>query len=65
MTSGFADLDSTARDIEVGGVSIRVADLADVNRSRPAVNRPKDQRVLPVQGQVARWAGHRGSGYQY
>ena len=41
------------------GVSIRVADLANVIRSRQAVNRPMDQRVLPTLREIP--ACRRGS----
>ncbi|MFT4229082.1 MAG: hypothetical protein QM602_02205 [Microbacterium sp.] len=47
-TAGFPDLDATALDMNIEGVSIRVASLADIIRSKQAANRPKDQRVLPT-----------------
>lgn len=47
-TDGFDDLNRSALDAEVFGVEIRVADLADIIRSKQAANRPKDQRVLPT-----------------
>lgn len=47
-TEGFADLDGSARVIEIRGVEVHVADLADIIRSKQAANRPKDQRVLPT-----------------
>jgi len=47
-TNGFQDLISSAVDLEVMGVSVRVASLADVIRSKQAANRDKDQRVLPT-----------------
>lgn len=47
-TRGFADLDSSAYDAQIAGVSIRVAALADVIRSKEAAGRDKDRRVLPV-----------------
>ena len=34
--------------IDLLGVVVRVASLADVIRSKQAANRPKDQRVLPT-----------------
>ncbi|MFT4221126.1 MAG: hypothetical protein QM611_11515 [Microbacterium sp.] len=47
-TQGFPDLDRSALEYTVEGVSIRVASLADIIRSKQAANRPKDQRVLPT-----------------
>lgn len=47
-TTGYADLVREAEDVEVMGVVVPVASLADVIRSKQAANRPKDQRVLPV-----------------
>ena len=47
-TTGFPDLDQTALTIAIRGTDVRVADLADVIRSKQAANRPKDQRVLPT-----------------
>jgi len=47
-TTGFSDLDSDALTIQLRGVDIRVASLADIIRSKQAANRPKDQRVLPT-----------------
>lgn len=47
-TKGFPDLDSSALTIEVRGVDVSVAHLADIIRSKQAANRPKDQRVLPT-----------------
>lgn len=47
-TTGYADLVREAEDVEVMGVVVLVASLADVIRSKQAANRPKDQRVLPV-----------------
>ncbi|MFT4217528.1 MAG: hypothetical protein QM619_10150 [Micropruina sp.] len=45
-TTGFADLTRSALTIAIRGTDVRVADLADVIRSKQAANRPKDQRVL-------------------
>ncbi len=47
-TTGYTDLADGASDVEVFGILVRVASLADVIRSKQAANRPKDQRVLPV-----------------
>lgn len=45
-TTGYPDLARSALSIAIRGVDVRVADLADVIRSKQAANRPKDQRVL-------------------
>ena len=47
-TQGYPDLrrDSVAADIY--DVTVQIASLADVIRSKQAANRPKDQRVLPT-----------------
>lgn len=47
-TGGFADLNRDAEPVELYGVMVRIASLADVIRSKQAANRPKDQRVLPT-----------------
>lgn len=47
-TQGYADLRRDASSIELYEVTVDVASLADVVRSKQAANRPKDQRVLPV-----------------
>jgi hypothetical protein len=47
-TRGYSDLRRDAERTELYGVSIQVASLADVIRSKQAANRPKDQRVLPT-----------------
>lgn len=47
-TEGYEDLVQTARSIAIDHLSIAVADLADIIRSKQAANRPKDQRVLPT-----------------
>ena len=47
-TSGFADLIADARESPAFGLTVSIASLADVVRSKQAANRPKDQRVLPV-----------------
>jgi transcriptional regulator with XRE-family HTH domain len=47
-TRGFADLDTSAYDAQIADVTVRVAALADVIRSKEAANRDKDHRVLPV-----------------
>lgn len=47
-TSGYSDLVRSAESLDLFGVVVRVASLADVIRSKQAANRPKDQRVLPT-----------------
>lgn len=52
-TRGFADLDARAVPMTIKGVSVAVAALADVIRSKDAANPPKDHRMLPVLRQLA------------
>ena len=47
-TSGYPDLVTDARELDIMGIRVRVASLADVIRSKQAANRDKDQRVLPT-----------------
>jgi hypothetical protein len=47
-TTGYADLATDAAEVEVFGLVVPVASLADIIRSKQAANRPKDQRVLPT-----------------
>jgi hypothetical protein len=47
-TEGYSDLAKDAAEVDVFGLVVPVASLADVIRSKQAANRPKDQRVLPV-----------------
>lgn len=47
-TRGYADLRRDAAPVQLYGVTVRVASLSDVIRSKQAANRPKDQRVLPT-----------------
>ena len=47
-TEGYPDLVRDARPLEILGVLVPVASLADIVRSKQAANRPKDQRVLPT-----------------
>lgn len=47
-TQGYPDLRRDATETELYGVTVRIASLADVIRSKQAANRPKDQRVLPT-----------------
>ena len=47
-TTGYIDLKNSAEPVELFGVVVKIASLADVIRSKQAANRPKDQRVLPT-----------------
>lgn len=47
-TAGFDDLTRAAEDLEVLGVEVRVASLADVVRSKAAAGRRKDAAQLPL-----------------
>lgn len=47
-TRGYADLRRDAAQAQLYGVTVSVASLTDVIRSKQAANRPKDQRVLPA-----------------
>jgi hypothetical protein len=51
---GFESVRSRATLMTIGGVTIRVAALEDVIRSKRAAGRPKDRAVLPVLEQTAR-----------
>lgn len=47
-TRGYPDLRRDATVAQLYGVSVHIASLNDVIRSKQAANRPKDQRVLPT-----------------
>ena len=47
-TNGYPDLRKDVREIEVMGVRVPVASLADIVRSKEAAGREKDQRSLPT-----------------
>jgi hypothetical protein len=47
-TGGFDDLERDAVHLEILGVEVDVASLADVIRSKEAAGREKDRLVLPV-----------------
>jgi hypothetical protein len=51
-TEGFSDLSRGAVAVNVRGLTVAVAALEDVIRSKEAANRPKDQRTLPVLRQL-------------
>ncbi|MXW02658.1 MAG: hypothetical protein F4X59_13650 [Holophagales bacterium] len=46
-TQGFRDLKRDAISIDAGGITILVASLADIIRSKAAADREKDRRALP------------------
>lgn len=48
----YTILATRARPVRVREVTIPVADLEDIIRSKEAANRPKDQRTLPVLRQL-------------
>ena len=58
-TSGYRDLRRDATQAQLYGVSVRIASLSDVIRSKQAANRPKDQRMLPTLREIL--AQRRGS----
>jgi hypothetical protein len=47
-THGYPDLHRDAVSADIYDVTVQIASLADVIRSKQAANRPKDQRVLPT-----------------
>jgi len=59
-TGGFADLLPRAVVMTIAGVSVRVAALEDVIRSKEAANRAKDHRTLPVLRQLLAEIRRRG-----
>ncbi|MCY7412082.1 MAG: hypothetical protein LH471_03450 [Salinibacterium sp.] len=63
-TEGFDDLRRDATDVEIAGIQIAVASLADIIRSKQAANRPKDQRVLPTLREILAARNPRNQGNQ-
>ena len=47
-TSGYADLQRNADEIDIDGITIEVASLDDIIRSKRAANRDKDRLALPI-----------------
>jgi len=47
-TRGYDDLRTGARQERIAGVTVAVAALADVIRSKEAANREKDNMQLPI-----------------
>jgi hypothetical protein len=51
-TTGYADLATSTVGMTIHGISVAVAALEDVIRSKEAANRPKDLRSLPLLRQL-------------
>lgn len=47
-TRGYEDLRRRAKELEIRGVTVVVADLSDVIRSKEAAGREKDRLTLPT-----------------
>jgi hypothetical protein len=47
-SDGYEELVRQAVDFEAGGVTVKVASLADVIRSKETADRPKDRATLPI-----------------
>jgi hypothetical protein len=58
-TRGYDDLRRDATDLEILGVRVPVASLADIIRSKEAADRPKDRLVLPVLRRILEEHGDR------
>lgn len=58
-TDGYTDLVRDATRIDILGVVVPVASLADVIRSKQAANRDKDQRMLPTLRRIQAQRQHR------
>jgi hypothetical protein len=57
-TAGYEDLRRDAAPMQLGGVEVTVASLADVVRSKEAAGREKDRLVLPVLRRILDQTGH-------
>jgi hypothetical protein len=55
-TAGYDDLAASALLVQISGVDVRLASLADVIRSKEAADRPKDRLALPGLRELARRA---------
>ena len=53
----FAGLRDRARDIEIDGVTLRVAALSDIIRSKKAARRPRDLAVIEILEKALEEAG--------
>jgi hypothetical protein len=47
-SAGYRDLAERAVEVAIDGITVRVASLADIIRSKEAAGRPKDRATLPV-----------------
>lgn len=47
-TDGYRDLAAHAVDFDIDGITVRVAALSDIIRSKETANRPKDKATLPI-----------------
>ncbi|WP_329799989.1 hypothetical protein [[Mycobacterium] zoologicum] len=47
-THGYTDLRRDATAAQLYGITVHIASLADIIRSKTAADRPKDRRVLPT-----------------
>lgn len=47
-SEGYADLADRAIEVAIDGITVRVASLSDIIRSKEAADRPKDRATLPV-----------------
>jgi hypothetical protein len=59
-TTGYEDLSSRARRERIAGVTVPVAALADVIRSKEAANREKDAMQLPILRRTLEQTSDRG-----
>lgn len=59
-TRGYDDLKRDAMTLEIGDISVAVASLADVIRSKAAANREKDRMALPRLRQLLERLQHNG-----
>jgi hypothetical protein len=57
-TQGYPDLRRDATVVQLYDVTVRIASLSDVIRSKQAANRPKDQRVLPTLREILARTDH-------
>lgn len=58
-TQGYPDLRRDAATTQLYDVTVHIASLSDVIRSKQAANRPKDQRVLPTLREILATRGDR------
>lgn len=58
-TAGYADIKREAEDVDILGVKVSIASLADIIRSKEAAGRAKDLAVLPELREVLEARGRR------